>query len=143
VPEPASGLEDEGVPDFGDALDSKEVTGDAQEGYELPRDRTLGVDDFGTTPFEEAMGESLDGRLAREEPDVLSPEYVETDADADAPYGDEPFLAGQPGLDVGRLVESDEGARPDTEAELTAYSAGTDRGGFTAEEAAMHLDPDS
>ena len=141
IPTVPDGLADEGVPQ-GDTLSSKEATGDAQEGIALPRDHSLAVEDFGTTQEEEAAGESLDGRLAREEPDTLSPEVEARDAD-DRDVADEPFVADGDGYEVGRLVEPDEGARADTVSELTASSAGSDDGGFTAEEAALHLDPDS
>lgn len=141
-PDPGSELEDEGIPDLEDALPSKVITGDAQEGYVPIRDQAVAADDFGTTAYEEEHGESLDGRLARELPDTLSPQVEEMDAD-DREIADEPFVADREGYDVGRLVESDEGARANTEAEMTARSAGADRGGFSAEESAMHIDPDS
>ena len=47
------------------------------------------------------------------------------------------------GQGVGRLVEPDEGARGDTEADLVATDSGTDLGGYTAEESAMHLEPEA
>jgi hypothetical protein len=43
---------------------------------------------------------------------------------------------------VGRLVEPDEGAHTDTEADLVAGDVGTDLGGYSAEESAMHLEPE-
>lgn len=141
VPDVPDGLQDEGLPQ-GDTQESKEATGDPQEGIFMPRDRSVAVEDYGTTEEEEAEGESLDGRLARKLPDTLSPEVVDGDAD-DRTISDEPFLAGPDGYDVGRLVEPDEGARTTSAAELTASSAGTDEGGFSSEEAAMHIDQDS
>src|SRR5262252_3348283 len=39
----------------------------------------------------------------------------------------------------GRLVADDEGAHPDTEADLVAHDAGIDGGAATAEEAAVHM----
>ncbi|MDF5757132.1 DUF5709 domain-containing protein [Spongiactinospora sp. TRM90649] len=41
---------------------------------------------------------------------------------------------------AGRLVEPDEGVRADTEAEEIAREVGPDSGGFSAEEAAMHIE---
>jgi hypothetical protein len=41
---------------------------------------------------------------------------------------------------VGRIVETDEGAREDAEADAVAYDVGTDMGGFTAEERAMRIE---
>jgi len=95
---------------------------------EPPRDTALAVDEFGTTAAEMHDGEPLDGRIAREEPDVLSRVDVEADESA--------------GQQVGRLVESDEGARTDTEAEMVAADVGSDLGGYSAEEAAMHIEPE-
>jgi hypothetical protein len=83
-------------------------------------------------------GESLTGRLDREEPDVLA--AVGRDAD-ESPGSDTPFDE-RAGQGVGRLVEPDEGARSDTEADLVATDAGTDLGGYSAEESAMHLEPE-
>ncbi|MDQ6648554.1 MAG: DUF5709 domain-containing protein [Actinomycetota bacterium] len=138
IPEPASAAEEDGQPDMGYVLAEKEITGDAQEGLELsPRDTPLAVDDYGTTAAEEAAGEPLDLRLSREEPDVL--DRADLDADesegADSPY---PVDAEER---VGRIVESDEGARSDTEAEAVGHDVGTDLGGFSAEERAMHIEP--
>jgi hypothetical protein len=42
---------------------------------------------------------------------------------------------------AGRLVAPDEGAHPDEEADAVAGEAGPDRGGYTAEEAAMRVEP--
>jgi hypothetical protein len=117
-------MEAEGIPDP-----------DAGEELEPPHDTATAVDDFGTTPAEVHEGESLDGRIAREEPDVLA--AAATDADESAGNGDQ-----RAGQGVGRLVESDEGARTDTEAELVATDVGTDLGGYSAEESAMHLEPE-
>lgn len=142
LPDPGSEMEAEGIPDLDASPASLEATGDAQEGMAIPRDHAIAADDFGTTAYEEFTGESLDGRLARELPDTLSGEVAD-DADDEREISDTPFLSDVAGYEVGRLVESDEGARPDTEAELTARSVGTDRGAFSAEEAAMHLDPDN
>lgn len=138
IPEPASGMEAEGIPDQETGLDAKKITGDAQEGMEPPHDYPTAVEDYGTTGAEERDGEPLDGRLAREQPDVLAA----VDQDADESEGvDDPFSQ-ESGQHVGRLVEDDEGARPDETAETVAHDAGTDGGGFSAEESAMHVEPD-
>ena len=41
---------------------------------------------------------------------------------------------------VGRIVETDEGARADTEPDAVANDVGTDQGGFSAEERAMRIE---
>ena len=137
-PERPSQAEAEGIPDSGFA-DAGELLADDTEGtIEPPHDTAFAVDDYGTTAAEQHDGEGIDLRVAREEPDVLA--AADSDADesegADTPYDE------RAGQGVGRLVESDEGARADTEAELTATDAGTDLGGYTAEESAMHLEPE-
>jgi len=140
IPENPSGFEAEGIPDPGDTSEGQDVVGDAGSAYgeEPPHDVALAADDFGTTAEEEHDGEPLDARLAREEPDVLA--AVDTDADesegADTPFDE------RAGQGVGRLVEPDEGAHTDAEADLVASDVGTDLGGYTAEESAMHLEPE-
>src|SRR4029453_17921021 len=66
-PEEASGvLEPE------DTLeDTHGVRGGLDPGWS-PAERPWAVDDWGTTEAEEAAGESLDGRLARELPDAVA-----------------------------------------------------------------------
>ena len=141
IPEPPSAAEAEGIPDPGDVSSLQDVAGEAgqSDGMEPPHDTATAVDDFGTTAEEMHDGESLTGRLDREVPDVL--DAVDLPADesegADTPYTE---AAGQ---GVGRLVEPDEGARTDDVAELVASDVGTDLGGYSAEEAAMHLEPEA
>ena len=139
IPEPPSAMEAEGIPDPGDTSTTQEVTGDPAYGMEPPHDTGIAVDEYGTTAEEQRDGEPLDTRLAREQPDVL--DAVDREADesvgADTPFDE---AAGQ---NVGRLVEPDEGARSDTEADLVASDRGTDLGGYTAEEAAMHVEPEA
>ena len=127
-----SAMEAEGIPDL---ADPDALNGEA--GAEPPHDTALAVDDFGTTAGEMHDGEPLDGRLAREEPDVLA--AVGLAADESELSEGIPAGAGQ---GVGRLVEGDEGARADVDAELVASDVGTDLGGYSAEEAAMHLEPE-
>lgn len=135
-PEPESGFEAEGLPEPGDVDSGQTVSGDAASSYgmEPPHDVPIAADEYGTTPQEMHDGESLTRRLDREQPDVL--------AAADQPaneteYADTPY-AERAGAGVGRLVEPDEGGRPDTEKDLLASDVGTDLGGYTAEESAMH-----
>jgi len=134
IPEPESEFEAEGIPDPGDTVEGQGAAG--EEAYELsvPRDVAAAADEFGTTPYEEEHGENLDGRLSREVPDVLTDEETTRQPvgdDLDTPYHDPET--------VGRLVEDDEGAHPDTTAETVAHDVGTDLGGYSAEESAMHV----
>jgi len=140
IPEPASAAEEDLQPDMGYSLTEKKITGDAQEGLELsPRDSPLAVDEYGTTAAEVEAGEPLDLRLSREEPEVLDRAGLDADESegADSPYPLDPEER------VGRIVESDEGARADTEAEAVGHDVGTDLAGFSAEERAMHIEPEA
>lgn len=132
IPEPPSRMEAEGIPDLADPDPSE------TEFVEPPHDTAMAVDDFGTTPGEQADGESLDSRLAREQADVMG----DLGTDAESEGVEDPGGQGA-GQGVGRIVESDEGARSDTESEMVATDVGTDLGGYSAEEAAMHLEPEA
>lgn len=136
IPDPADPFEEEGLaspdPDYG----AKRVTGDPQEEMPTPAERPVAVNDFGTTAEEERAGESLDRRLAREEPDKRATGRADDSEAADQPYPEDPDER------VGRIVETDEGAHPDEEPDAVAHSVGTDQGGFTAEERAMHVVPE-
>ena len=133
IPDPESEFEAEGIPDPGDDIEGQ-VTG--EEAYELsvPGERPSGSTEFGTTAYEEEHGENLDGRLAREEPDTVTDESV-----AGGPVGDDLDTPYREPESVGRLVEDDEGAHEDTTAETVAHDVGTDLGGYSAEESAMHV----
>jgi hypothetical protein len=121
-PDPYSELEDEGVPDLEEGF--PERLWDPQRAP-LSGDTSVGMDEFGTTAEEQRRGESLDDRLQREEPEAMTEE------------GDEEEPTARP---AGRIVEEDEGARPDTEKDAVAYEAGLDAGGFSAEERAMRVE---
>ena len=96
--------------------------------------------EFGMTAYEERHGEGLSGRLDREEPDVLTDENEARDSDGDDESLDNPYERERT---VGRLVDDDEGARADETAEVVGHDVGTDLGGYSSEESAMHIDPDS
>jgi hypothetical protein len=59
----------EGIPDAEEQTPEQAATGQDEGVMEPPHDYPLGAEDFGTTPAEQHDGESLDGRLAREEPE--------------------------------------------------------------------------
>ena len=136
IGEPSDPFEDEGQASAEPGLAGKRITGDPQEDMPVAGDRPLAVDDFGTTALEESMGEPLDGRLAREEPELLetAPPVISDREGIDNPY------PADREEQVGRIVETDEGARGDYEADAIAIDVGTDQGGFTAEERAMHIE---
>lgn len=138
IGEPSDPFEDEGQASAEPGLAGKRITGDPQDDMPVAGDRPLAVDDYGTTALEQSLGEPLDVRLAREEPDLLetAPPVV-----SDREGSDNPYPADRE-EQVGRIVQSDEGAREDTEADMVAMDVGTDQGGFTAEERAMHIEPE-
>ena len=61
-------IEDNGLLDASDTLDDDLVTDPLDTGV-APADRWAGANRFGTTAAEARVGESLDRRLAQEEPD--------------------------------------------------------------------------
>jgi Family of unknown function (DUF5709) len=136
IGDPSDPFEDEGLASPDPGLASKRITGDAQDDMPVPGDRPVAVTDFGTTAAEEQAGEPLDLRLAREEPDLLARAGNPPDISEDA---DNPYPVDRDER-VGRIVETDEGAREDTEADVVALDVGTDGGGFTAEERAMRIE---
>ena len=79
------------------------------------------------TPNEEFEGESLDDKLAEEEPDV-------SEADLETAFEDDR---------AGRLVAPDEGAHAVDEKDEIATDVGRDSYAATAEEAAVHIRPDA
>lgn len=123
------------------------------EGYSPP-ERPLGLFAHGTTAEEERQGETLDQRLAEEEPEepVMAqdpggargieapnePDHLgDLEADLDS---DGELLDDQVGdRRAGRLVEPDEGAHTDAEKDVVASDVGFDGGSSSAEEAAMHV----
>ena len=108
-----------------------------------PRDRPAAADRFGTTHAEEAAGEDLDHRLAQEEPDAGAEQARERfDSLGEDVAAEDLVLPDGDEAQVGRLVEPDEGAHTDTEKDLVATDVGSDAGNLTAEEAAMHMEPE-
>jgi hypothetical protein len=132
--DPPSRFEDEGIPDLQEGTPEQQWAQDPQE-MPLPGREPVAVFEYGTTAEEQRQGEPLDIRLAREEPDTSErdiPDIASTDLDARDPAFEQ----------VGRLVSPDEGTREDTEKDEVASDVGPDFGGFTAEESAMHVEPE-
>ena len=114
----------------GDSLsDDRGLTEPLDEGYSPPEKWSVGQG-YGNTPLEEELGETLDQRIAQEEPEPDP--YAEEDV--------EDIDDGEVGnARAGRLVAPDEGAGEDEDAEMFADDAGIDGAGASAEEAAMHV----
>jgi hypothetical protein len=137
-------LTDYEVLDASDTLDGDPGDDPLDRGVAPPQ-RWTAASRHGSTASEQQAGEPLDQLLAEEEPDVADEDDDELAADpaGDENAGDEDvdglLLDNGPDPRAGRLVAEDEGAHPDEEADLVARDAGTDGGGATAEEAAMHV----
>lgn len=117
-----------------------DVEGDVEDeldrGYSPP-EKYSAAQGFGNTPYEEATGESLDQRLAQEEPE---PDPYEKAAQDEAT---EDVDSGEVGDErAGRLVAPDEGLAEDTEKDLVGEDVGIDGAAASAEEAAVHVIPD-
>jgi hypothetical protein len=110
--------------------DSRGLPEPLDEGYSPP-EKWSAAEGYGNTALEEELGESLDMRLAQEEPE---PDPYDIPAEN---------VGGEVGAErAGRLVEEDEGAREDTDKDLFAYDVGIDGAGASAEEAAVHVIPE-
>ena len=104
------------------------------EGYITP-DRWSPVQRFGSTLGEMRAGETIEMRLAQEEPELPVDYGDDPDADDDREVGSRR---------TGRLVAPGEGMGIDREADVIAFDVGLSGGAATAEEAAMHLfNPDA
>jgi hypothetical protein len=114
----------------GDSMsDDRGLAEPLDEGYSPPEKWSVGQG-YGNTPLEEELGETLDQRIAQEEPEPDP--YAEEDV--------EDIDDGEVGnARAGRLVAPDEGAGEDEDAEMFADDAGIDGAGASAEEAAMHV----
>ncbi|MFB4197317.1 DUF5709 domain-containing protein [Streptomyces carpaticus] len=121
-------------PDMENSLDERDLDDQMAEGYSPP-ERPLAVDAFGTTDEEEHEGESLDQRLARENPDVAPAD--------DNGIGDVPHGEGEPRAEIrgeqraGRLTEVNEVGERRTD--VLGEDVGIDGGAASAEEASVHI----
>jgi hypothetical protein len=134
-------VDDEDQLQPGDTLDDGDLEDVLDRGFSPPDRAPKGYDDY-PTEAERLRGESLDEKLAEEEPDIDP--YAEADADEDSDREDENALDEQLGLDeaderAGRLVQPDSGLGEDVDKQEVAYDVGIDGAGASAEEAAMHV----
>ncbi len=139
IPDPPSADEAEGIPDDGINTPEQAAAGDEANSMEPAHDTAMAVDDFGTTAAEQHEGEGVDRRVSREEPEVLDAVAVPAN---EAEGADTPFDE-RAGQGVGRVVQPDEGVRSDRTSEMVGDDVGTDLGGYTAEESAMHVEPEA
>jgi hypothetical protein len=135
--------DDEGVLEPEDTLDDRGVDSAFDEGYSPP-ERPLGANHYGVTAAEQRAGESLDQRLAEEEPEI-DEEFG--DGIGDYAGNGEPIDPESGAYRSGRLVSHDAGVplEPGEDADMWASDVGIDGGAASAEEAAMHVvdDPEA
>lgn len=129
--------ENEPINDNDSAIDQDRIFGEEDSGDDAmdrgfsPPERPRELDAFGTTVAEQREGETLDQRLAQEEPDPnLDVDLADGEILDDGEVGD---------ARAGRLVAPDQGLGEDTEKDLVAEDVGIDGGAASAEEAAMHV----
>jgi hypothetical protein len=133
--------------DADDTLDDSGPADPLDQGYS-PAERPWAVDDWGTTPREEAEGESLDGRLARERPDTSYDEDGDglgDSVDSDGELRDDEVGDTRSGRLVSEsyVAEDAESVGGDErDVDLLAADVGIDGAGASAEEAAVHVIPD-
>jgi hypothetical protein len=125
-------VDDEDQPQSeGDSLvDDRGLAEQLDEGYSPPEKWSV-AEGYGNTPYEEEVGESLDQRLAQEDPE---PDPYDAAANETENVGGEVGTAR-----AGRLVEENEGVGVDDEPDLVAEDVGIDGAASTAEEAAVHV----
>jgi hypothetical protein len=123
-------VDDEDQPQStGDSLtDERGLAEPLDEGYSPP-EKWSPAEGFGNTPYEEAIGETLEQRIAQEEPEPDPYDVADDEVLDDGEVGDERS---------GRLVAVNGGIGQDEDAELFAEDVGIDGAAATAEEAAVH-----
>jgi Family of unknown function (DUF5709) len=133
-PENRSDEDDSGLLEPEDSLDDRGVVDVLDEGWSPP-ERPWASTGWGTTAREEASGEPLEARLARELPD--GEDWV-GDGLGDASDTDGELLDDEVGdVRAGRLVTA--GGTFDDDAELYALDVGINGAAASAEEAAVHI----
>jgi hypothetical protein len=119
-----------------DTLDGRGPNDPLDEGYSPP-EKPWAVEDWGTTAREEAGGEGLDRRLARELPESWADEDTDDDGLGDESDTDGELRDDEVGdVRSGRLTDNGEGSG---DRELYAEDVGIDGAGASAEEAAVHV----
>ena len=125
-------VDDEDQPQStGDSMaDDRGLDEPLDEGFSPPEKWSPGQG-YGNTPAEEEEGETLEQRLAQEEPEPDPYEQAANDTeDVGGEIGDQRS---------GRLVAEDEGVAEDVESDLVARDVGIDGAAASAEEAAVHV----
>lgn len=135
-PDDGDDLDDHELLEPEDSLVDRGVVDALDEGYS-PAERSWATEDFGTTARETAEGESIEGRLARELPEIDDDEE-DGDGLGDACDTDGELRDDEVGSKrAGRLVAV--GGEFGNDDELYAEDAGIDGAAASAEESAVHI----
>lgn len=119
----------ESFPDFDNTLDGPDQDDIMDTSYSPPE-----------KPRNSEEGETLEERLAEEEPEVWDRRDPDDDGIGDTSDTDGEVVDDQVGdVRAGRLVAPDEGAHEDAEKDSVAADVGIDGGAASAEEAAVHV----
>jgi hypothetical protein len=141
-PHPVSDPEADGLPGYADddsTADDRALSPRISDGPDpapLPADRPLAVDRFGTTAEEQRIGESVDYKLAREEPE-REPAGAATHADEGAALSEDMDQLSDDVTDIPPI-------QPNAGSPVSMYDVASEAepagrtGGPTAEESAMH-----
>lgn len=103
-----------------------------------PPERLRGSTAKGVTAQEQIEGETLDERVAQEEPDPYAKLSLDDDAEPSQERAD-PAEDSAGDSRSGRLVAPDAGVNEDCEKDLIARDVGNAGGSASAEEAAVHV----
>ena len=143
--EPSDGDTENDVLDLDQAFGDDDVDQIFDTSYSPPDHEPTNTR-FGTTWAEESAGETLDQRIAQEEPDPSARIGDDADGDDDPDAVNEDELEPEElrytevgGERAGRLVDPDEGAHEDVDKDLIGSDVGIDAGAASAEEAAVHV----
>ena len=143
--EPGSDIDQDQAHDLDQEFGDDDVDAVIDTSYSPP-EREPANTRFGTTLAEERDGETLDQRIAQEEPDPTATFAADAEEARDVDAVDEDQLEPEDlrytevgGERAGRLVDPDEGAHTDVDKDLIGSDVGIDGGAASAEEAAMHV----
>lgn len=120
--DPAASPEDEGIPDLQDGTPEAQRAEDPQR-MPVPGERPVAAESFGTTHAEQVEGESLDDRLAEEEPDVGAGGVEDVPTPEAGQLSDDPLPSSRP-------------------ANQDSFSTESDAPGTSGEESAVHVSGD-
>ena len=132
-------VDDEDQPSNIDGLPDPDVADELDRGYSPPEKWSAGQG-YGNTAYEEATGESLDQRVAQEDPEADP--YAEAELETDPDESDDSDDGEVGDQRAGRLVDPDQGLGEDTESDLVGDDVGIDGAAASAEEAAVHVVPE-